>query len=234
MTQRGGIGLEVLVDEGGVVSDDAVGVQQLPGDAARAAVARAQRMRLPLRSRRVVIGRSPRVNTQTGSWNSRPTERSFEYSACRPFCFSLARRPCRLPTRPPFTKPPVIPELSSTSARSVRRPSSGRSVLRPSLSLTRVVRRTSTWTPYLRSSSLYLRGQLVILRVARGDDDLALLVELLGVVEDRKAPDPEARGKHRHRARLGDILVHGAPPFCPEPVPARSAGNLREPSPMSP
>ena len=29
-------------------------------------------MRLPLRSRRVVIGRSPRVKTQTGSWNSRP------------------------------------------------------------------------------------------------------------------------------------------------------------------
>ena len=78
------------------------------------------RMRLPLRSRRVAIGRSPRVKTQIGSWNSRPTERSFEYSACRPFCFSLASRPCRLPTRPPFTNPAVIPELSSAK-RSQRR-----------------------------------------------------------------------------------------------------------------
>ena len=114
------------------------------------------RMRLPLRSRRVVIGRSPRVKTQIGSLNSRPSERSFEYSACRPFCFSLASRPCRLPTRSPFTKPAVIPELSSTSALSVTRPSSGLSTVRPSLSLMRVVRRTSTWTPYWRSSSWYL------------------------------------------------------------------------------
>jgi len=111
------------------------------------------RMRLPLRSRSVRIGKSPRVKTQMGSWNSRPTDSSFENSWCRPFCFSVASRPCRLPTRPPFTNPAVMPVLSSTSARSVRRPSSDLVVRTPLLSGICVVRRSSTSTPYLRSSS---------------------------------------------------------------------------------
>src|SRR5436853_6688950 len=36
-------------------------------------------------------------------------------------------------------------------------------------------------------------GQLVILGIARRDGDLALVVELLRVMQDRQAPDPEAR-----------------------------------------
>ena len=47
--ERGGIGLEVLVDEGGVLLlDDAVGAHEQPGDASRAAVARADENALAL------------------------------------------------------------------------------------------------------------------------------------------------------------------------------------------
>ena len=42
-------------------------------------------------------------------------------------------------------------------------------------------------------------------------EPLSVRFELLRVVENCEASDPEARGKHRHRARLGDILVHGVP-----------------------
>ena len=107
-----------------------------------------------------------------------------------------------------------MPELSSISARSVRRPSSGRSVLRPSLSL------NARGPPHLDLDAelaqvfLVLRGQIEILRVARRDDDLAVLVVPLRVVDDRKAADAQAGRQHRHRARFGDIQVHGAPPSC--------------------
>src|SRR5581483_4123128 len=62
-------------------------------------------------------------------------------------------------------------------------------------------------------------GELGILRAAGGNDDLALAVELLRAVHNRQAAYAEAGGEHRHHARLGDILVHGAPPLLPGRLP---------------
>ena len=136
-----------------------------------------------------------------------------------------------------MTKPAVIPELVVGQRPQRERPSSGRSEVRPSLSLIRVVRRTSTWTPYLPQLLLVLGGELEILGVARGDDDLALVVELLRVVDNcERAHDPRPGGKHRHRARLGDILSPWRPlrssRRCAGPGP--DAQKYREPPPMSP
>ena len=48
LTSGAGVGIEVLVDEGGIFTGDAVGAQQQPGDAAGAAVTRAEQDALAL------------------------------------------------------------------------------------------------------------------------------------------------------------------------------------------
>ena len=172
-------------------------------------------MRLPLRSRSVAIGRSPRVNTQIGSWNSRPDRAQLRVFGMPTFLLLGGEAPLQAADEVALDErrrdPGVVVDQGAQASGG---PPAAAGVLRPSLSLTRVVRRTSTSTPYLRRSSLYCVARSKYCGVAGGDDDLALPVEQLRVVDNRQPADAEAGGEHRHRARLGDIRVHGAPPFC--------------------
>src|SRR6516225_6648633 len=70
--------------------------------------------------------------------------------------------------------------------------------------------------PVLAQLVFVLARQLVVLRAAGANHDLAFIIKLLGLLQNRQAADPQTRGKHRHRAGLGDILIHDdpSPPFA--------------------
>ena len=180
------------------------------------------RMRLPLRSRRVVIGRSPRVKTQTGSWNSRPDRAQLGVLRVPALLLLAGQAPLQAADQAALDEARGDPGLVVG-----QRPQRDAALQRPQRAAAFPVL-DPRGPPHLDLDAVLaaappvLGGQLEILGVARGDDDLALVVELLGVVENCEASDPEARGKHRHRARLGDILVHGVPFDLPDeagPVP---------------